>query len=111
MQKNVDLFDVLSVAKRIAAVGMALQRHFEEFLAKREPPKTFCPSEVARAMCRDELDEMGFSEWRDAMPRIRELAWSFRDSGKCEILQKGVSIGENAQQEDVSGPIRIRRQG
>jgi hypothetical protein len=88
---------------------MALERRLEEFLGKRDAPKTFCPSEVARALSAGEMNDLGYSNWRDAMPGIRELAWSLRDRGKCEILQKGEVLRDNVRLEDVRGPIRIRR--
>ena len=88
---------------------MALAKHLEDFLAKREPPKTFCPSEVARALTAGELKDLGFADWRDAMPDIRQLAWSWRDTGSCEILQKGEVLGDHVDLEHVRGPIRIRR--
>lgn len=90
---------------------MALKTRLEEFLAKREPPKTFCPSEVARALTASEMSDLGYGNWRDAMPDIRRLAWDLRDRGDCEILQKGEVIGEDIQPDDVRGPIRIRRTG
>lgn len=88
---------------------MALAERLEDFLSKREPPKTFCPSEVARALSSENLKSLGFAEWRDAMPDIRELAWQRRDRGECEILQKGEVLGEDVGLNDVKGPIRIRR--
>ena len=90
---------------------MALEQRLKEFLDKREPPKTFCPSEVARALTAGEMSDLGYSNWRDAMPDIRELAWGLRDRGDCEILQKGEVIDSGVQPEDVRGPIRIRRAG
>ena len=88
---------------------MALQQHLQEFLTKRDPPKTFCPSEVARALSASELHDLGFSHWRDAMPAIRELAWDIRSRGDCEILQKGEVLDMDVQLDTVRGPIRIRR--
>ena len=88
---------------------MALQKHFDDFLTKREPPKTFCPSEVARALSGAERDELGIQGWRDAMPDIRQLAWQLRAQGSCEITQKGEALGMDVGLEDVKGPIRIRR--
>ena len=88
---------------------MALEKHFGDFLAEREPPKTFCPSEVARALTADEIHDLGYSGWRDAMPGIQELAWELRNRGECEILQKGEVLGEDVGSKDVKGPIRIRR--
>lgn len=87
----------------------AVERHLKDFLAKREPPKTFCPSEVARALTEDEMKDLEFKEWRDAMPGIRELAWALRDRDQCEILQKGEVLGTDVGPNDVKGPIRIRR--
>ncbi|TKA72153.1 hypothetical protein B0A55_08362 [Friedmanniomyces simplex] len=91
-----------------------LARHLADFLAKRQPPKTFCPSEVARALTADELRDLGCSEWRDAMPGIRQLAWEWREreqGGGVEILQKGVVLGREVGVEDVRGPVRLRRGG
>ncbi len=88
---------------------MALARRLNEFLNKRDPPKTFCPSEVARALTADELADLGYDEWRDAMSDVRALAWDLREEGKCEILQKGEPIAGDVGPDDVKGPIRIRR--
>lgn len=88
---------------------MALEKRLGEFLAKREPPKTFCPSEVARALTAGEMADLGYANWRDAMPDIRRLAWDLREQRKCEILQKGEVLGGDLKPDDVRGPIRIRR--
>ena len=88
---------------------MALQTHFDDFLKKREPPKTFCPSEVARALTADELRQAGYEEWREAMDDIRRLAWELRDQDVCEITQKGEVVGQDVGPNDVKGPIRVRR--
>lgn len=96
-------------AERQFAKKMALAKHLEDFLNKREPPKTFCPSEVARALTQDEMNDLGLEEWRDAMPGVRELVWKLRDRGECDIVQKGEVLGENVGPEDVKRPIRIRR--
>jgi hypothetical protein len=94
-----------------------LVRHFEAFLAARHPPKTFCPSEVARSLTAADIQALSdatstaMTHWRDAMPLIREHAWTLRARGRCEILQRGVVLG--AEQvgclEEIRGPIRIRR--
>ena len=86
-----------------------LQERLDDFLRKRQPPKTFCPSEVARALTASELTELGLGEWRDAMPMIRGMAWTLRQRGECEILQRGEVLGMEVGVEDVRGPIRIRR--
>lgn len=90
------------------AAGQILKRRLEDFLRNREPPKTFCPSEVARSLTADELQQLACGEWRDAMSAIRETAWLLRQEGMCEIVQKGESVGDGGPQ-DVRGPIRIRR--
>ena len=92
-----------------AAVSSPLHSHLERFLTTRHPPKTFCPSEVARALSADELSELGFETWRDAMPEVRRLVYELRDEGGCEVLQKGEVITE--AETDVTGPIRVRRAG
>lgn len=86
-----------------------LQSKLATFLKIRTPPKTFCPSEVARALTSEELSLLGFETWRDAMPAIRELAWQWRADGECEVLQKGDTLGSDVALSDVRGPIRIRR--
>lgn len=90
-------------------MAVILQQKLNEFLAKREPPKTFCPSEVARALSTDEIEQMSFHGWREAMPAIRELVWHARAQGQCEVLQKGSVLAMEVGLEDVTGPIRVRR--
>lgn len=84
-----------------------LQARLQRFLATRQPPKTFCPSEVARALTVVELSELGCETWRDAMPEVRRLVYELRDEGGCEVLQKGEVI--DVPEIEVSGPIRVRR--
>ncbi|KAK1094015.1 hypothetical protein LTR48_001152 [Friedmanniomyces endolithicus] len=87
-----------------------LAHHLSHFLTTRHPPKTFCPSEVARALSSSELQTLGFAGWREAMPAVRELAWEWRARGEgVEILQKGVVLGLEVGVGDVRGPIRVRR--
>lgn len=87
----------------------SIKKHLEQFLQAREPPKTFCPSEVARAMSSSELEAAGAEHWRDLMPRIRELAWEKRAHGQLQVLQKGNVIEQSVAPADVTGPIRLRR--
>jgi hypothetical protein len=86
-----------------------LQNHLQRFLTTRHPPKTFCPSEVARALSAQELSDLGFETWQDAMPEVRRLVYGLRDEGGCEVLQKGELVTE--AESDVSGPIRVRSVG
>ena len=41
------------------------------------------------------------------MPEIRRLVYELRDQGGCEVLQRGVVVAGG--EEDVKGPIRVRR--
>ncbi|CZT22138.1 uncharacterized protein RCC_08007 [Ramularia collo-cygni] len=86
-----------------------LKPHITSFLHRRDPPKTFCPSEVARALSPAHLHSLGCQEWRDAMPLIREVIWEMRADGACEVTQKGEALGEEVGVGDVKGPIRVRR--
>jgi hypothetical protein len=67
-----------------------------ELLAERDPDKTICPSEAARALAGD-------SDFRPYMDPVREAAAKLADEGRIEVTQKGkpVKIGE------VKGPIRL----
>ncbi|EME46882.1 hypothetical protein DOTSEDRAFT_125304 [Dothistroma septosporum NZE10] len=85
-----------------------LKHRLQYFLQEREPPKTFCPSEVARSLTQQDLSDLGFDSWRDAMPAVRGTAWTMRDEGVLEVVQKGVSVGDVGL-DHVKGPIRIRR--
>lgn len=86
-----------------------LKPHIVSFLHSRIPPKTFCPSEVARSLSTAELHSLGCEEWRDTMPLIREVVWEMRKEAECEVLQKGEVLGDEVVLEDVRGPIRVRR--
>jgi hypothetical protein len=90
-----------------ASNSSPINTHLTTFLKNRHPPKTFCPSEVARSLSPDELQAMGCETWREAMPEIRRLVYELRDEGGCEVLQKGVVVVET--EENVTGPIRARR--
>ena len=86
--------------------GLTLRYHMK----KRDPPKTFCPSEVARALREDEMSELGYAGWRDAMDDVRKLVWERRSEvGDCEVVQKGEVVGDDVAVADVKGPIRVRR--
>lgn len=86
-----------------------LEQRLKHFLHHREPPKTFCPSEVARALTPEELASLGLDGWRDAMPAVRQLAWEMRERGECQVLQRGEVLSQVVTLDDVRGPIRIRR--
>jgi hypothetical protein len=85
-----------------------IQQHLDRLLNSRDYPKTICPSEVARALSRSDLEALGANEWRDLMSTIRERVWEMRDVGAVEIMQKGEVLGNQVGFEDVKGPIRVR---
>ena len=90
-------------------LDQAIQRHLMEFMSKREPPKTFCPSEVARSLTHSELSSGGLNDWREAMDRVRAVAQDRRSDDVLEVLQKGEVIDSSIHINDIKGPIRLRR--
>lgn len=86
-----------------------ISRDLQRLLNSREFPKTICPSEVARALSKTELEELHVTQWRDLMPEIRRRVWVMRDAGEVEIMQKGEVLGREVGLEDVKGPIRVRK--
>jgi hypothetical protein len=76
--------------------GADAERKIAELLAEREPGRTICPSEAARA-----LDEEGF---RDLMPLVRDAAGRMAARGELEVTQRG----EVVDVAEARGPIRLR---
>ncbi|MCX7643692.1 MAG: DUF3253 domain-containing protein [Rhodobacteraceae bacterium] len=64
--------------------------------ARRAPPASFCPSEVARALSAD---------WRPLMPRIRAAAAALQAEGLLHATQRGRPVDAAA----ARGPIRLSR--
>lgn len=85
-----------------------VDNHLHQLLAKRQYPKTLCPSEAARALSNTELSESGVTDWRDLMTPLRRYAFDLRDQGRLEILQKGDVLPATQSLEDTVGPIRLR---
>lgn len=67
-----------------------------ELLGERDPGKTICPSEAARALA-------GQEDFRPLMEPVREAAAKLADEGRIEVTQSGepVRVGE------AKGPIRL----
>ena len=74
-----------------------LEQAILSLLARRDPASTICPSEVARAL--------GGETWRDLMEPVRAAARRLVVARQVEITQGG----EVVDQDQVRGPIRIRR--
>jgi hypothetical protein len=65
-------------------------------LAARDPGKTICPSDAARAV--------GGSDFRPLMEPTRQVAASLVAEGRIEVTQKG----EPVDLATARGPIRLR---
>ncbi|CAK4020903.1 Hypothetical predicted protein [Lecanosticta acicola] len=92
-----------------AATSTALRDAFRQMLDQIEPPDVFKPSEVAQLLSDSDLNSLGYEKWEEALPGVYELAFELREFGDCEILRKGVVVGDEVGIRDLEGPIRIRR--
>lgn len=82
----------MSSSDRIAA-----QRAILDLLAQRDPGKTICPSEAARALAGDD----GF---HPLMPVVRDAARALVAEGRIEVTQRGRAVDLDA----ARGAIRLR---
>ena len=73
------------------------ERAILELLAQRDPGKTICPSDAARAMGGDD----GF---RPLMPVVRDAARALVAEGRIEVTQRG----EPVDLDSARGAIRLR---
>ncbi len=69
-------------------------------LSRRAATSSICPSEVARALQRDE------AAWRALMPHVREVAAAMRDARRLRITRGGVDVPNDALHR---GAIRLAR--
>jgi hypothetical protein len=67
-----------------------------KLLSEREPGKTICPSDAARA-----LDDQGF---RKLMPVVRDEARKLVAEGRIEVTQGGKRV----DLDEARGAIRLR---
>jgi hypothetical protein len=74
------------------------ERAILELLARRDPGKTICPSDAARALGGDD----GF---RPLMPLVRDAARQLVRTGEIEVTQRGTPVDLDT----ARGPIRLRR--
>jgi hypothetical protein len=80
-----------------AAPGKAeARRAIEDLLAQRDPGKTICPSDAARALGGDD----GF---RPLMDTVRDAARDLVAEGRIVVTQKG----EGVDLDTVKGPVRF----
>lgn len=73
-----------------------IRKSIQELAQERGEDKTFCPSEVARALAKD---------WRPLMERVREVAGKEVEAGRLVAMQKGRKV----DLETVRGPVRLRQ--
>ena len=73
------------------------ERAILDLLAQRDPGKTICPSDAARAMGGDD----GF---RPLMPVVRDAARTLVAEGRIEVTQRG----EPVDLDSARGAIRLR---
>jgi hypothetical protein len=66
-----------------------------DLLARRDPGKTICPSDAARALSDD---------FRPLMAPVRRVARDLAQRGEIEVTQKGRVVDIDA----ARGPIRLR---
>jgi hypothetical protein len=66
-------------------------------LAAARAGRSFCPSEVARALCGDGGD------WRSLMPDVRNAAAALQRDGRLRIMQRGRDIDAAL----AKGPVRL----
>jgi len=69
-------------------------------LEARAPSSSICPSEVARALEREE------GAWRALMPQVREVAAGLQDDRQVRITRGDESVSRETLHH---GAIRIRR--
>lgn len=92
------------------AENSLLRANILSMISKRDYPKTCCPSEVARALTVEELQELNCKDWRSAMEQVRQEAYKMYAEGQIEVTQKGEKVELN-NINDVKGPIRLRKTG
>lgn len=93
----------------VAANDPALRAAFEAILDSIEPPAVFAASEVATKLSADELTNLGYGDWREALPAVKALAWESRAMGDCLVFYpNGTKVPKSISWMEV-GPIRIGR--
>ena len=70
-------------------------------IAQRGEESSACPSEVARALATE--------DWRDLMPRVRQVAGQLALRGLLDVSQGGQSVPATTLPNGPwKGPIRVR---
>ena len=82
----------------------AVRRHFTQLLDHNEPPASFSPGQVAKALSPAELKNLGYDSWVEVLPAVMELAFEQRDFGDCEIVFLGKKTGKWRTLGEDKGP-------
>ncbi|KAI9653919.1 MAG: hypothetical protein M1831_005604 [Alyxoria varia] len=110
--RRTSMSDIFSTNNDTEALTLLTNRLLD-LIASREPPKTLCPSEIARSFTAAELqDVLGVETWREAMPKVRRAVPELVRDNRVEVLQKGEVLDLDTVEGDlerVKGPFRIRR--
>ena len=77
-----------------------IKAHLIKMSDSRGRDKTFCPSEVARELFKED-------EWRSQMDLIRSLADELVAEGQLVVMQKNKPIA--VKPSEAVGPIRLRK--
>jgi hypothetical protein len=77
-----------------------LERTILQLLQERDPGKTICPSEAARAAAASD----NRSDWEPLMQPARDAAQRLVESGHIDITQHGHIVNAAT----TKGPIRLR---
>lgn len=87
-------------------IDRALETRILALLSQRDPGKTICVSEAARAVFGDSLERDDSSDegWRDLMDPAREAARRLVAAGEVVITQGGKIVDPAT----ARGPIRVR---
>jgi Protein of unknown function (DUF3253) len=84
-------------------IEQLLREKILALLAARKPESSICPSDAPRAL---------FTDWRNHMPTVREVALQMALEGLVEITQKHLPVNlEQFARGEVTGPIRLRLVG
>ncbi len=73
------------------------ERAIRGLLERRDPGKTICPSDAARALGGDD-------GYRELMPTVRDAARAMVERGELEVTQSG----EVVDADSARGAIRLR---
>jgi hypothetical protein len=84
----------------MTVTNVDIEKCMLELLGRRVTTASICPSDVARALVRDE------DGWRALMPSIGQVAARLAHEERIVMTQKGTRLNPESS---IHGPIRLRR--